>query len=239
MSNEVVPQVVSEIVPEAAIESAVEIVPKWTNEDLNSESVSKKDIVSFLQESGNNDFLLAHKLNGKLANIAKTTKRPALLAAYRTLFDTKQFRSSDEVSATEIKSVKAETTESEKPEGKHVQEDSTPKYTKKVTKKGTGTRIPAKGDRVNVFYTGMLENGTQFDTNTVGKGRKPASPLTLKVGTGQVIRGWDEALMTMVQGEKARLTIQPEWAYGQRGNAAGGIPPNATLIFDVELVVVD
>ncbi|KAJ1645381.1 FK506-binding protein 2B [Coemansia asiatica] len=218
-----------------------EIASKWTDEELNSEGVSKKDLVSFLQESASNEFLLAHKLNGKLANVAKAAKRPALVAAYHALFETKQFRSSDEVSASEIKAKKPEGNkiEDQADQTEVKQQDLAPKYTKKITKKGSGERFPSKGDRVSVFYTGMLEDGKVFDSNTTAKGRKTPTPLKFKVGTGQVIRGWDEGLMTMVQGEKARLTIQSEWAYGQRGNEAGGIPPNATLIFDVELVSID
>ncbi|KAI8321695.1 FK506-binding protein 3 [Martensiomyces pterosporus] len=218
---------------------STEIAPRWTDEELNSDGVSKKDLISYLQETGSNDFLLAHKLNGKLNNVAKTAKKPALITAYKALFETKQFRSSDEVSAAEIKHEKTEAPKDKASEEVHQHEKEVPKYTKKVTKKGTGERLPKKGDRVSVYYTGMLEDGTVFDTNTKPKGRKPVSPLVFKVGTGQVIRGWDEALMTMVQGEKARLTIEPEWAYGRQGHAAAGIPPHAALIFDVELVVVD
>jgi len=66
------------------------------------------------------------------------------------------------------------------------------------------------------------------------KGKKPL-PLRFKVGVGKVIRGWDEALLTMSAGEKAEITIQPEWAYGKKG-VEGKVPPNAVLIFDVELV---
>lgn len=60
----------------------------------------------------------------------------------------------------------------------------------------------------------------------------------LQVGTGKVIRGWDEALLTMTVGEQARLTIEPEWAYGKKGKPEAGIPPQSTLIFDVELLEV-
>ncbi|KAJ1948410.1 FK506-binding protein 2B [Linderina macrospora] len=216
---------------------ATELSPKWTAAELASDDVSKKDLISYLQESASNDFLLSHKLNGKLANVAKSAKKPALITAYNDLFATKQFRAADEVSAADVKHAKAEPAKESKQEQEH--EAETPKYTKKVTKRGTGQRMPVKGDRVNVYYTGMLEDGTVFDTNLKTKGRKPISPLVFKVGTGQVIRGWDEALMTMVAGEKARLTIEPEWAYGKHGHEAGGIPPHATLIFDVELVTVD
>ncbi|KAJ2437879.1 FK506-binding protein 2B [Coemansia sp. RSA 2424] len=219
-----------------------EITPKWTAEELAGESVSKKDLVSFLHETGSNTFLLAHKLNGKLASVVKTAKKPALISAYKDLFETKQFRSSDEVSATEIKQEKAAAAadpSTEQPAEAEPAVVEAPKYTKRIIKKGTGLGCPSKGDRVSVFYSGWLENGTLFDTNTKSKGRKPASPLVFKVGTNTVIRGWDEALLTMKKGEVASLTIQPEWAYGQRGNEAGGIPPNATLKFEVTLVQFD
>ncbi|KAJ2720806.1 FK506-binding protein 2B [Coemansia sp. Benny D115] len=212
------------------------VEPKWTIDELNGETVSKKELVKFLQETGNSDFLLAHKLNGQLVNVTKTAKRPALLAAYKALFETKQFRTADDVSAADLKAVKVQ--DPAKTEKQAEPEDTTPKYTKKVTKKGTGERTPSKGDRVSVFYTGSLEDGTVFDSNMEGKGRKPPSPLKFKVGTGMVIRGWDEALMTMVQGEEATLTIQPEWAYGQKG-VESRIPPNATLIFNVKLVEIN
>lgn len=210
--------------------------PKWTPAELGSDAVTKKDLISYLQETGSNEFLLEHRLNGKLTNIAKTAKKPALIAAYSNLFETKRFRSADEVSASKVKQQKTEVTDESKTQEVKSTVVEAPKYTKKTTKKGSGGRCPKKGDRVRVFYTGTLENGTVFDTNTKPKGRKPPSPLVFKAGTGKVIRGWDEALMTMCQGEKATLTIQPEWAYGQRGMAGAGIPPNATLIFDVELV---
>ncbi|KAJ1905751.1 FK506-binding protein 2B [Coemansia sp. IMI 209127] len=225
------------------------IEPKWTEEELGSDGISKKDLVAYLQESGSNDFLLAHKLNGKLASVVKTAKKPALVTAYKELFETKQFRSSTEVPASEVKKEKTQVAaaaaagDNEAKAAKKEQPTDEAKYTKKVTKKGSGDRKPQKGDRkpqkgdrVSVFYTGRLQDGTEFDSNIKTKGRKAPTPLVFKVGTGRVIRGWDEALLTMVKGEKATLEIQPEWAYGQRGVEASGIPANATLIFDVELV---
>ena len=91
---------------------------------------------------------------------------------------------------------------------------------------------PKTGHIVAVHYTGRLENGTEFDSS-----HKRGEPYTFALGHGKVIAGWDEGVALMRQGGKARLVIPPHLGYGQRG-AGGVIPPNATLIFDLELVEV-
>ena len=91
---------------------------------------------------------------------------------------------------------------------------------------------PAIGQTLVVDYTGKLEDGTVFDSSTM-PGR---TPFEFQVGTGQVIQGWDEGFMSLTEGTKATLTIPSNMAYGMPGN--GPIPPNATLIFDVELIEV-
>ncbi|WP_416191675.1 FKBP-type peptidyl-prolyl cis-trans isomerase [Neisseria sp. CCUG12390] len=89
-----------------------------------------------------------------------------------------------------------------------------------------------KGKEITVHYTGWLENGTKFDSS-VDRGQ----PLTITLGVGQVIRGWDEGFGGMKEGGKRKLTIPADMGYGARG-AGGVIPPNATLVFEVELLKV-
>jgi FKBP-type peptidyl-prolyl cis-trans isomerase FkpA len=89
---------------------------------------------------------------------------------------------------------------------------------------------PKAGDRVAVHYTGWLTDGRKFDSS-VDRGQ----PFVFTLGRGQVIGGWDQGVATMRVGDKVRLTIPPHLGYGARG-AGGVIPPNATLIFEVELL---
>ena len=89
---------------------------------------------------------------------------------------------------------------------------------------------PAPGDFVSVHYTGTLEDGTKFDSS-----HDRGVPFTFPIGQGRVIKGWDEGVALLRVGSKARLTIPPQLGYGEQG-AGGVIPPNATLIFEVELV---
>jgi peptidylprolyl isomerase len=93
---------------------------------------------------------------------------------------------------------------------------------------GTGPS-PQPGQEVSVHYTGTLDNGAKFDSS-LDRGE----PIRFKIGVGRVIKGWDEGLLTMKVGGKRKLVIPPQLGYGEQG--IGPIPPNATLVFEVELL---
>jgi FKBP-type peptidyl-prolyl cis-trans isomerase len=99
-------------------------------------------------------------------------------------------------------------------------------------KAGDGA-LATKGKTVSVHYTGTLTNGTKFDSS-----HDRGQPIEFVLGAGMVIKGWDQGIDGMKVGGKRKLTIPPELGYGARGTPGGPIPPNATLVFDVELVAV-
>jgi peptidylprolyl isomerase len=94
--------------------------------------------------------------------------------------------------------------------------------------KGTGP-FPTPGKPVSVHYTGYLEDGTVFDSTI-----ESHHPMSFILGRGQVIEGWEEGVMSMKVGGKRKLVVPPNLAYGSEGS--GSIPPNATLIFEIELL---
>jgi FKBP-type peptidyl-prolyl cis-trans isomerase len=101
---------------------------------------------------------------------------------------------------------------------------------KEIIKEGSGEQQVEKGNSISVHYTGTFEDGAKFDSSVDRN-----QPFNLTVGIGQVIQGWDQGLIGMKVGEKSKLTIPPEMAYGPAG-IPGAIPPNSTLIFEVELL---
>uniref|UniRef100_A0A1B6EME9 peptidylprolyl isomerase n=1 Tax=Cuerna arida TaxID=1464854 RepID=A0A1B6EME9_9HEMI len=102
-----------------------------------------------------------------------------------------------------------------------------------VIKPGDGVTKPKPGQRVVVHYTGTLENGKKFDSS-----RDRGTPFKFRLGKGEVIRGWDQGVAQLSLGERAKLTCSPDFAYGAAGHP-GVIPPNSTLIFDVELLRIE
>ncbi len=100
--------------------------------------------------------------------------------------------------------------------------------------KGDGKTFPKRGDKLTMHYTGKLkDNGAKFDSS-----RDRDSPFVFSIGVGQVIKGWDQGVMQMSLGQRAKLTIPSSLGYGSRG-AGGQIPPNADLIFDIELLKIN
>ena len=108
--------------------------------------------------------------------------------------------------------------------------ESAPSGLRYIEEKPGDGRVPSTGQTVQVSYTGWLVDGTKFDTSDDHGGS-----FVFNLGQGQVIRGWDEGLATMREHGKRRLILPPQLAYGPNGSPPV-IPPNATLIFDVELI---
>jgi FKBP-type peptidyl-prolyl cis-trans isomerase len=112
------------------------------------------------------------------------------------------------------------------------QEITTPSGLKYVDLQMGSGDLAVTGSLVTVHYTGWLIDGTKFDSSVDRR-----QPFSFPLGAGRVIKGWDEGVAGMKVGGKRKLTIPPDLGYGARG-AGGVIPPNATLLFDVELLEV-
>lgn len=112
-----------------------------------------------------------------------------------------------------------------------------------IVEQGTGEK-PVPGDTVQVNYTGALTSGDVFDTsikevaeqNNIFNPMRPYEPAKFAIGVRQVIPGWDEGLLLLPKGSKAKLIIPSELGYGERGDMRGTIPPFAPLVFDIELI---
>ncbi|MFH1867267.1 MAG: FKBP-type peptidyl-prolyl cis-trans isomerase [Patescibacteria group bacterium] len=102
-----------------------------------------------------------------------------------------------------------------------------------ILQPGSG-EVAKVGDQVTVHYTGWLTNGSKFDSSV-----DRDEPFVFSLGAGQVIQGWDQGVVGMLVGEKRKLIIPPQLGYGESGTPGGPIPPNATLIFEVELLAIN
>ncbi len=152
--------------------------------------------------------------------------------------DAESFDASGDAFATLVDTVEKREQEAKKEAKKRIEQEIENRYPNAeitptglryiITKKGTGTESPKMGHPVKVHYQGQLLNGKIFDSSLVRK-----EPAVFNIG--QVIEGWNEALMTMKKGEKRTLIIPPELGYGEYGYP-GVIPPDSYLIFDVELL---
>ncbi len=113
------------------------------------------------------------------------------------------------------------------------QEEQTMELEIETLEQGEGDQEVKSGDTITVHYTGTLQDGTKFDSS-LDRG----DPFTFTIGIGQVIQGWEQGILGMKINEKRRLTIPPELGYGENG-AGDAIPPNAVLIFEVELISIE
>eukprot|EP00285_Hemiselmis_virescens_P006601 CAMPEP_0173381072 /NCGR_PEP_ID=MMETSP1356-20130122/3565_1 /TAXON_ID=77927 ORGANISM="Hemiselmis virescens, Strain PCC157" /NCGR_SAMPLE_ID=MMETSP1356 /ASSEMBLY_ACC=CAM_ASM_000847 /LENGTH=220 /DNA_ID=CAMNT_0014334815 /DNA_START=29 /DNA_END=688 /DNA_ORIENTATION=+ len=217
-----------------------------TPEKLSAEAIDamgKKELLEALHAIAPLAFLQDKKLAGNVANVAKKAKKEDVQKAYEDLFQAGTFASKDQIEAEALadsmkkaaiadeKKAAAEAAAAAAAAASGPVDDGPKRFTKIVNKNGNKLNFPMKGDRVKVFYTGKLEDDTIFDSNCdvewcKTNKRKP-QPLVFKVGSGQVIRGWDEAILEMSVGEHATINIESEWAYGKKGQPAAGIPKDA------------
>ena len=121
---------------------------------------------------------------------------------------------------------------------KHGDTTITPSGLKYIDMKVGKGAMPQQGQTITVNYTGRLTNGKIFDSN-IDPSSTHKQPFTTAIGVGKVIKGWDEGMISMKVGGKRRLIVPGDLGYGPNGTPDGKIPPNATLVFDVELLKVE
>ena len=166
-----------------------------------------------------------HYDNGlEVTSIAPGTQNPTLEAGTATSTDTTASGADATATTTSDQTQASMNTETTTPDGLKID----------VLAEGSGTAAKA-GDNVTVNYTGSLSDGTVFDSNVDPKFNH-VQPFSFVLGAHQVIAGWDEGVAGMKVGEKRRLTIPASLGYGAAGAGGGAIPPNATLMFDVQVV---
>ncbi|XP_064634343.1 peptidyl-prolyl cis-trans isomerase FKBP3-like [Lineus longissimus] len=215
-----------------------DVTPKYTPEQLAGDGVSKKELCGYLQEIASFQFMQTNGLKGSLANVAKKKSKTQLIEDHNKLFEEKAFRKEGEEDTTQKKTADVKTiTEDTKKLTVQEPEEGPPKYEKRILKKGNKRDYPKKGDTIEVWYTGKLPNGDVFDTNVTSTKKTKKIPLRFKVGSGKVIKGWDEAVKSMSSGEKSEFIIKSEWCYGKKG-LEGSIKPNTDLTFEIELYAI-
>ena len=153
-----------------------------------------------------------------------------IFASVLTLLSIYPINNKGAIASTNISQQRSIVTEIALAVSKNTKTITTPSGLKYTTLKAGKGATPKQGQTVFVHYTGTLTNGKKFDSS-----RDRGEPFSFKLGEGRVIPGWDEALSTMKIGDRRKLTIPPKLGYGATG-AGEVIPPNATLIFDVELL---
>merc|ERR1712168_1284296 len=213
---------------------------QWTDEALKSDVVSKRELLVFIQEQAAARFLKEQKLKGTLKNVLKVSKKDKLMKAYYEMYEKNAFKGSEYDVEEEVEEITEKVEEVKIGDKKEEapKDEGPPKFKKNVLKKGDKINFPKKGDWVSCYYIGKLEDGTVFDQLQPGTKKKRNQPIKFRVGKGNVIRGWDEGVVTMSVGEKCELKIESDWAYGKQGKPPK-IPKNANLNFEVELVRID
>jgi len=209
---------------------------KWTEDEIQSDKVSKREVLEFIKANGAEQFLSEQRLMGSMKNTLKTSKKEQLIVSYNLMFEKEAFVGSAydvpvEKTLPKMQNLSLDG-KGDKKKAEEVEEE--PKFKKVVLKKGDKVNYPKAGDEVQCYYIGKLQDGTVFDSLQPGSKKKPNPPLRFRLGKGHVIKGWEKAIPKMSQGEKAEITIEPEWAYGKAGKPPK-IPPKATLIFELDL----